>query len=183
VILDAIIGLFVSAFGLLAEGLAFVFGPLLNLIAAGAEAIIGLFVSGFSVGRIQRKKRETKSAASIVGAAVTLILMGMLLWLVVGPKLMNRPITLVAADGHGLPFAAAIIHTDKGDRHERTDNAGNIVIPRFGSPAITVKDPRYIEKRWSKKEIISPLIVERTLLGSGLDSMAEQLLAPVTRDP
>jgi len=85
---------------------------------------------------------------------------------------------LVAEDGHSLPFAALIIHTKDGEQHERTDNAGNIVIPRFSTTSITVKDPRYVEKTWQESEIESELIVGRTILGSGLDSLADKLLKP-----
>ncbi|MDF1862448.1 MAG: hypothetical protein P1U87_19680 [Verrucomicrobiales bacterium] len=178
-ILDAIIGLFVSLFGFLAEGLAMAFVPLLNLIAACLEAVIGIFVSGFSLGRIERKKGAAKSRASAIGGVlVILLVVGLISWLVLFPKVMNRKLTLVAEDGCSLPFAALIIHTEVGDLHERTDNAGNIVVPRFATNAITVKDPRYVEKRWSKSKIESELAVGRTVLGSGLDSLADKLLNP-----
>jgi hypothetical protein len=91
---------------------------------------------------------------------------------------MHRKVTLVAKDGYSLPFAALIVHTDDGDRHERTDNTGNIVIPRFGTHALTIKDPRYIEQRWEKSDIESQLVVGRTMFGSSLDSFANKLLKP-----
>jgi hypothetical protein len=69
-----------------------------------------------------------------------------------------------------------IVHTGDGDQHQRTDNAGNIVIPRFGTNSVTVKDPRYIEKTWAKSEIEAELVVGRTVLGAGLDSLADKLL-------
>ena len=170
-ILDAIIGLFGSLFAALFEGLAAAIVPLINLIAAGIEAVVGLFVSGFSLGRVQRKKGST------VGGIVTLaIILGLIGYLVVAPKVMNRKVTFVAKDGHSLPFAALIVHTNDGDRHERTDNAGRIVIPRFGTHALTIKDPRYVEHTWEKSEIGSELTVGRTVLGSGLDSLADRLL-------
>jgi len=176
-ILDAIIGLFASLFGFIAEGVAMVFVLLINLIAAGIEAVIGIFVSGFSLGRIERKKGNRKSTASAVGGVMTLlVIVGLIGWFVVAPKVMNRKVTLVAEDGHSLPFAALIIHTGDGDQHERTDNAGNIVLPRFGTNAVTVKDPRYVEKTWAKSEIEAELVVGRTVLGAGLDSLAEKLL-------
>lgn len=178
-ILDAIIGLFVSLFGFLAAGVAMAFVPLINLLAAGIEAVVGIFVSGFSLGRIERKKRDSKSPASAIGGIVTLLLiLGLICWFVVAPKIMNREVTLVAEDGHSLPFAALIIHTKSGEQHRRTDNAGNFVIPRFGTTSITMKDPRYVERTWAKSEIESELIVGRTTLGSGLDSLADKLLKP-----
>jgi hypothetical protein len=85
--------------------------PSINLIAAGIEAVIGIFVSGFSLGRIERKKGERNSTASAVGGIITLlIIVGLIGWFVVAPKVMNRKVTLVAEDGHSLPFAALIIH-------------------------------------------------------------------------
>lgn len=176
-ILDAIIALFVSLFGVLVEGVSMAFVPIINLIAAGIEAVIGIFVSGFSLGRIERKRDQPKSKASAIGGILTLlVIVGLVGWFVVAPKVMNRKVTLVAEDGHSLPFAALIVHTGDGDQHQRTDNAGNIVIPRFGTNSVTVKDPRYIEKTWAKSEIEAELVVGRTVLGAGLDSLADKLL-------
>jgi len=181
-ILDVIIGFFVSLFGSLAEGVAIAFVPLINLIAVGIEAVVGIFVSGFSLGRIERKKAGSRSTASAIGGVVMLLfIVGLIGWFIVAPKVMNRKVTLVAEDGHSLPFAALIIHTGDGDQYERTDNAGNIVIPRFGTTSITVKDPRYVEKTWEKSEIESELVVGRTILGSGLDSLADKLLKPAKK--
>jgi hypothetical protein len=107
-----------------------------------------------------------------------LLIVGLIGWFVIAPKIMNREVTLVAEDGHSLPFAALIIHTKSGEKHKRTDNAGSIVIPRFGTTSLMVKDPRYVERTWEKSEIESELIVGRTILGSGLDSLADKLLEP-----
>ncbi|MCF6299281.1 MAG: hypothetical protein L3J01_05315 [Thiomicrorhabdus sp.] len=176
-IIDAIIALFAPLFGLFVEGVAITFVPLINLIAAGIEVVICIFVSGFSLGRIERKKVEPKSPGSAIGGIVTLLLLiGVIGWFVVAPKLLNRKVTFVAEDGHSLPFAALIVHTNSGDQHERTDNAGNVVIPRFSTKSITVKDPRYVEKTWEKSDIELELVVGRTILGSGLDSLANKLL-------
>lgn len=92
------------------------------------------------------------------------------------PKVFHREITLVASDGHSLPYAALIIHSKKEERHERTDGSGTITIPRFGTTALTVKDPRYVLKRWDRQDFESNLTVERTFLGSGLDDLAGRLL-------
>lgn len=176
-ILDAIIGLFVSIVSALSEGLAIAFVPLVNGIAAALEAVIGLFVTGFSLGRIKRNNGEPKSKASAVGSIAALLgIVALIAWLVVGPRVMKQTVTLVAQDGHSLPFAALIVHTSEGDRHLRTDNAGNLVISRFRTTAVTVKDPRYVEKTWPKSEIAARLVVERTVLGTSLDSLADQLL-------
>ena len=118
-ILDAIIALFASLFGVLAEGIAMAFVPLINLIAAGIEAVIGIFVSGFRLGRIEGRKGESKSITSTIGGIVALLVMiGLIGWFVVAPKVMNRKVTLVAEDGHSLPFAALIIHTRDGENRE-----------------------------------------------------------------
>lgn len=176
-ILDAIIGLFFSIFAVLFEGVAVVFVPLINLVIAGIESVVSIFVSGFSLGRIERKKGDRKCTASAVyGATVLLLILILVGWLVIAPKVMNREVTLLAEDGHSLPFAALIIHTESGEQHERTDNAGHIWIPRFATTAVTVNDPRYVEKTWPKSEIESELIVGRTVLGSGLDTLADKLL-------
>lgn len=178
-ILDAIIALFGSIFGFVVDGLAAAFVPLFNLIAAGIEAVVALFVSGFSLGRIQRKQRDGATKGSAIGGLAILIVVGGLIGgFLAAPRVMNRKVTLVAQDGHSLPFAAIIIHTRNGDQHERTDHAGKMVIPRFGTHALTIKDPRYVEQRWEKSEIQPHLTVSRTVLGSGLDSLADRLLKP-----
>lgn len=172
-ILDAIIGLFASVFGFLIEGVAMVVFPLVNLVAAALEFVVGIFVSGFSMGRLERKKGK----ASAIGGVVTLLIIGVsVCWLFIVPKVMNREVTLLAGDGHSLPFASIVIHTTSGDQYKRTDNAGNFLVPRFTTSAITVKDPRYVEKTWSEAELESELVVERTILGSSLDSLADKLL-------
>lgn len=184
-ILDAIIGLFGSLFALLAEGVAAMFVPIVNLIAAGIEALIGLFVAGFSLGRIDRKPTdltkttESKSAGSRFTAISALLIVCVVVGCaVVAPRVFNRKVTFVAQDGQALPFAAVIVHTSSGDRRERTDSAGNLVIPRFTTEACTVKDPRYIERRWTNAELGSEVTVGRTVLGAGLDSLADRLLKP-----
>ncbi|MFN0128337.1 MAG: hypothetical protein ACKV19_16815 [Verrucomicrobiales bacterium] len=148
-------------------------------MAAGIEAMVSLVVSGFSLGRLERKKRDGRSAgSSVAGILALLIILGAIVWFIVVPKVIHRKVTLVAKDGYSLPFAALVVHTENGDQHERTDNAGHIVIPRFGTKALTVKDPRYVERTWKNSEIESELPVERTVLGSGLDRLADRLLKP-----
>ena len=89
-----------------------------------------------------------------------------------------KKVTLVAKDGHSLPYAAVIVHTSMGEDHKRSDNAGNFRILRFFTDRVTVKDPRYVEQTWKKGEIESQLIVRRTVLGSSLDAFKEKLLQP-----
>jgi hypothetical protein len=175
-ILDAIIALFASLSG----GLAITIARLINWLAAGIEAVVCIFVSGFSLGRMEHTTAEpTIHAFFPMGGMLTfLIVMGLLGWLVVTPMVMNRDVTLVADDGHSLPFAALIIRTRDRELHKRTDDVGTLVIPRFTTISISIKDPRYVDKTWSKSEIGSKLVVSRTILGSGLDSIADRFLKP-----
>lgn len=173
-ILDAIIAIFVSLYGLLLGALGLVFIPIANLVAAFIELIVGIFVSGFELGRM--KKREQSRGSTIASVLSLLVILGVVGWLFVIPRVMNRKVTLVADDGHSLPFAALVIHTDGGDHHKRTDNAGKISIPRFATKAVTIKDPRYVENTWQRSEIGPELVVGRTLLGSSLDSLADRIL-------
>jgi hypothetical protein len=178
-ILDTIIGVFVSLFTLLVEGLTGILLALGNLLATGIEALVGIFISGFRLRRFDRKRIPSHSGLHAPGGVLTLlVLIALTVWLFVLPPVTTRKITLIAKDGHTLPFAALIIHTKAGDRHDRTDNAGRIVIPRFGVHALTIKDPRYVEKTWQKSEIEQKLTVSRTRLGAGLDTLTGRLLKP-----
>lgn len=174
-ILDALIALI----GSVLSGLFGLAGAVVNLFAALIELIVGLFVPDFSLGRVKRrsaKDRAPRSRAAVLGPVLAFFLL--LAVFLVGPKILNRKITLVAEDGHSLPFAAMIIHLGKEDRHQRTDNAGNIEVPRFGTKAVSLKDPRYVSRTWDRAELSSPLVVERTMVGSALDSLTDRLLKP-----
>ncbi len=179
VILDAIIAIFVSLFAALSATAAVAVVPAVNFGAFILEGIVGLFVSGFAVGRLSHPGSPTRSPVMIFfGIFVLLAVLGVVAWLAVAPVVMNRTVTLRAVDGHSLPFAELTIQTKKMEFSRRTDSAGNISIPRFGVQSLAVKDPRYIEKSWLGKEIEPVLVVERTVLGSGLDKIAEKLLRP-----
>lgn len=179
-ILDSIIAFFVSLFEMLVGAVGVVMVPLVNLGAAFVELIVGLFVSGFTLGRVERKDR---SRASSLASVLTLLgVVGVVGWLFVVPKVMNRKVTLVGEDGHSLPFAALIVHTNGGDEHKRTDNAGNFSIPRFATKAVSIKDPRYVENTWERSTIGSQLVVGRTILGSGLDSVVDRFLKPAKKE-
>jgi ABC-type transport system involved in multi-copper enzyme maturation permease subunit len=179
VILDAIIAIFVSLFAALSATAAVAFVPVVNFGAFILEAIVGLFVSGFAVGRMSHPGSTTRSpVTTLLGLFALLAVLGVIAWLAVAPVMINRTVTLRAVDGHSLPFAELTIQTKQMELSRRTDSAGNISIPRFGVKSLTVKDPRYIEKSWLGKEIESVLVVERTVLGSGLDKIAEKLLRP-----
>lgn len=172
--LDTLVALIGSFIALIVEGVSLVVIPLINIILAGIEAVLSIFFSSVSLGRVPRKERASKSSVS--GIVIFLVFIGVVLWVSVVPIIVNRSITLVAKDGHSLPFAAVIIHSGDTQVHKRTDNAGNLVIPRFGTDAVTVKDPRYVEHTWKVSEIEQQIVVERSLLGAGIDSIAGRLL-------
>jgi amino acid transporter len=188
-ILDGIVGLFaglVEVVVLLVVGMVEATILFINLGAAAVELVAGLFVSGFTLGRLKRKKKEKESdearrlspteiRLAIAGGIIAVLIVA---WTVLAPQVLNRKLSLVAEDGHSLPFAAVVLHTSHGDEHRRTDNAGNIVVTRFSTNAITIKDPRYVEQTWKDDEFNSPLVVRRTVLGSGLDVLAGKLLSP-----
>lgn len=174
-ILDAIAVFFAALVEALAGAVMVVIVPVANLGLLVAEAVVGLFVAGFQLGRLGARK---PGKASLVMSVVFLGLVG---WFFLGPILLNRNLALVAPDGHSLPFAALVVQTKDGVLHMRTDKAGNATIPRFGLVAVTVKDPRYVEKTWERDEIGPQMEVQRTLLGSGLDALAGELLKPADR--
>lgn len=170
-ILDAIIAIF----ALLLDALVGVAVPCVNLVLCGIETIAGLFVAGFELGRWKPKRRQ---GPSVGGRLVLALLLGGLVWFLAVPRITNRTITLVAEDGHSLPFAALILHSSDGDDHRRTDRAGKVRVPRFRTKRITVKDPRYVEETWEFGNVGKELLVRRTVLGSGLDSLADHLMKP-----
>ncbi len=178
-ILDAVIAFFVMLF----EALCSVAVPCVNLSFALVEMVAGLFVPGFQLGRWERKGRRSSGAAAKVRSAVALIALLAILWLLVSPKVMNRSITLVAEDGHSLPFAALIVHSIHQDDHRRTDRTGKVRVPRFKTKGITVKDPRYVEETWGFEKVGKELVVRRTVLGSSLDSLADQWMKPESDRP
>lgn len=71
-ILDAIMGFLVSLFGFFAERVAMVFLPLINWIAVGIEPLAVIFFTGCSLGRIARKKGDSKSTTSAIASIMTL---------------------------------------------------------------------------------------------------------------
>jgi len=173
-ILDDIIAALVGIFQALFEGVAIMIEPLVNLIAAGIEAVVGLFVSGFELGRMKRKKPRSRGS-TITGLLTLLMLVSIFGWFFVVPKVMNRTVTFIATDGHSLTYAGLMIHTKDGAKHQRTDSSGEIVIPRFTTKSITINDARYVEQTWERAEIGPTLTVQRSVLGSGLDKLSDRL--------
>lgn len=192
-ILDELIVLFVTIICSLVEGMIGASVVVINLIAGLIELIVGLFIAGFKLGRLEPPARDhepdedhPRYKQTWVSPRKSLIIMfsllGVIGCLIAGPSLMKRKVTLLAEDGHTLPFAALIIHTRDGDQRQHTDVAGKVHIPRFTTTALTVNDPRYMGKTWQKSEIGSELTVGRTILGSSLDAVAGRLLKPSSKD-
>lgn len=171
-ILDAIIAFVAGLLALVAGAVVVPVVALVNLLAAGLELVIGVFVSGFELGRLSRPGRSGALASGIV-LLVVVAVVGVLLYL-----RGDREVTLVAEDGHSLPLAAVVVETGQGEEHQRSDASGHITVPRFGLRSVTIKDPRYVERTWSRREIGTTLVVERTVLGGALDRAAEFLLKP-----
>lgn len=176
-ILDDIIAALVALFQTLIEGAILVIESLVNLIAWGIEGLVSLFISDFHMGRM-RRKRERPRGSAIAGFSILAVILVLVCWLFVLPKVMNQTVTFVAKDGQSLTYAGVIIHTNKEDRHRRTNRSGEIRIPRFATKAITIKDARYVEQRWEKSEIEDTLTVRRSVLGSSLDILSERLRRP-----
>jgi len=175
-ILDDLIAALVALVELLVEGITFVIEPLVNLIAAGIEAVVGLVIPGFRTGRM--KKRKPRRGAILAGLTLITVIGLACGWAIFGPKILNRTVTFVAEDGHSLTYAGVIVHTAKEDRHRRTNRQGELRIPRFATRALTLKDARYVGQRWEKSEIQDTLTARRTLMGSGLDRLADRLRRP-----
>ncbi|MEM7698372.1 MAG: hypothetical protein AAF236_08220 [Verrucomicrobiota bacterium] len=178
-ILDTIIVFLISIFSATASAVSLICVPIVNLLLAGIEMLVSLFISGFKLGRLSRRKRERRPAIQqIMGLVPVIAVLGAIAWLVIWPQVGSRRITLLAPDGHTLPLTGVVVETDSSDQHIRSDNSGGISIPRFSTRAVEINDPRYVSKRWESEDIGPELIVERTLLGSGLDRFAGELLKP-----
>ena len=167
-------GFFIAAFAVVAIPVIF----LINAVSALIEFIVGIFSDGFTIPRIQRKKKERSKIERLAGWALFVVILGTVFWVIAWPRFSQREITIVAADGYVAPLASLIIEKGEGHERSRTDTEGKVTIPRFGVTALVVKDARYVEKKWLSSEIDDELSVERTVLGSGLDFLKDQLLKP-----
>lgn len=197
-IIDEIIALFFSIFeglfGFLFEGFALLFGSIINLFILFIELIVGIFITGFTMKKVKPYKRKKKnedyndynhqkdakdtdtSKYSLV--IIITVLVGLF---VVRPYFNNmsyQDVTFVATDGHSLPFASVVIYRDGTQKHKRTKNDGSLKIEKSGLEKIVLNDKRYKETTWLPNELNDILVVKRTLLGSGLDKLANKLLKP-----
>ena len=186
-ILDDILVFIFEIICLLVEGVITASVGIINLLAGLAEIIIGLFITGFKLGRIKRPEAnevsDTESSTSPakptwlpprVSLIIFSVLLGLVIFALAAEATMNRKITLLAKDGHTLPFAILIVHTKNGHQHALTDKTGNVRIPRFSTTALTVNDPRYLAQTWQESEITRELTVGRTLLGTSFDHLSDR---------
>lgn len=186
-ILDDIIVFIFEIICLLVEGVITVSVGIINLFALALEAIIGLFITGFKLRRIERPERNEAQATGPAAARakptwlpprvsliVFFVAFGLVIFALAAESTMNRKITLLAKDGHTLPFAILIVHTKDGQYHKLTNKSGNVRIPRFSTTALTVNDPRYVSQTWQESEITRELTVGRSLLGTSLDHLSDR---------
>lgn len=174
-ILDALIALVASIVALIMDVVLTLLFSVFNFGAVVIEGIVGLFGASLQLSRIRQRERKSSLAMMIPAMILVLGLLGWLGW----SKLLHRDHTLVAEDGHSLPFAAVVIHKGDEDLHRRTDHSGHIRTPRFGITGITLKDPRYVVHTWKTPDIPQTFVARRTILGGGLDKVANRLLQPL----
>lgn len=177
-IVDDIIAFFV---GLVEVAVGFVAAVifLINGIAALLEFVLGLFINGIVIGRIKQPGRKEGREVSLVGPAITwVMILVAVFYFFAWPKLIERELQIITSDGR--PVTLALIEFEKNDSLERlrTNLSGEIKLPRFGLERVTMKDSRYVEKEWRGEALDMELIVERTVLGAGLDSLKDKLLKP-----
>lgn len=183
-IFDAIVDAVMNLIELLIEGAVQIIEPAINAMVALVEWVVGLFFSGYSMRRLDRKKRprvgkkEVSPLAGTITLLITILIVGGLLFV---PKLLNREHTFVAGDGHAVRYAALVVREDGEDRHVRTDRSGTIELSRFGTDSVTIKDPRYVEQTWAFEGLERNVTVKRTVVGSALDSFADRLLKAVEK--
>ena len=176
-----IIDAFIAAIALVFEPILFIIIYLLagavNLLLGLLELTIGLFIHGFSLKRIpkrdwKREKLENKPPSkyriwgSLCVLAVIILLMSFL-------KFKDKEVHFVATDGNSLPYAEIVITTNNEVIKKRTSISGKIEVPRFGLVSLKINDPRYKDQTWTGEEIKSELVVKRSLIGSGLDTVVD----------
>lgn len=189
-IIAVFFSIFESLFGFLFEGIALFFSTIINLFILLIELIVGLFITGFTMKKVKpykRKKkkeeyneynqqRETRNANKTGGFIILALIVGFFIVKPMITTLSYKDITFVAKDGHSLPFASVVIYRDGTVEHKRTKNDGSLRIEKSGLEKVVLNDKRYVEKTWLESELDDTLVVNRTLLGSGLDVLAKKLL-------
>ena len=185
-ILDELIALIFSFFGLILEGFSVIFVVIINGFAYIIEFIMLLFVSDFSLGRAKKYKHHKNSANTSeyhqnqtdagFGKYFPIVIIVLVVIFFTFNHYKTRTITIVAEDGHSLPFASIVIYQGEKILHARTKNDGSITIPRFGVDKVVINDKRYESKTWESDKIKDILTVKRSLLGKGVDIIASKLL-------
>lgn len=89
-----------------------------------------------------------------------------------------QDVSFVAKDGHSLPFASVVVYRNGEAEYKRTKNDGSLRIEKKGLEKIVINDKRYVKTTWQASELEDVLLVKRTILGSGLDILANKLLQP-----
>jgi len=172
-IFDAVISLFSLVVDFIAGLLIAATFPIVNAVFALIELVVGLFTSAFSLPRLDRATaKDSSKAKAIVSAIVTATIVFSWAWF----SYKDRTVTLTGADGHTLPFASVIVTADGQIAHTRTDESGNLDIPRFGHISLTVKDARYSELTLTNDSISRVVVVERTSVGGFLDETANFMI-------
>lgn len=182
-ILDEIIAFIAVLFRPAVAIVALPFVLLINGVLALVEFILSFFFDGIELRRVSSKKKDRSARSTFFGSRCSLILVaGLIAMLWLWPKLTKREVTILVDDGY--PVVIALMEYKKGDFTEqlRTDKVGTVRVPRFGLETLRIKDPRYVSKAWSSQDLEGELIVQRTVLGSGLDKMKDFLLKPAANN-
>ncbi len=178
---DLLALLFGSLLAPVFEVFSLVIQAVVNVIVFMIEVTIRLFVKGFNLPRVnykRNKNEETSAETKAKDKISSLILVGVMVCGVLISVISSKSLTLVAKDGHVLPYAAVMVIESGKEKHKRTDKDGSVSVSRFNLESQTIKDSRYVEQTWESSSITEPLVVRRTILGSGLDIIARKLLKP-----
>ena len=176
-ILDAIVT-FLAVF---AELFFAFFTGLLNLLIILLELIIRMFNKSYTLNKIPKKSFRHKSEDENTDESAppqrfgrgSIIALVVILIVILTVEFKDKEIHFLATDGNSLPYAEIVITTNNEVIKKRTSISGKIEVPRFGLISLKVKDPRYKDQTWSGEEIKSELVVKRSLIGSGLDSVVD----------
>jgi hypothetical protein len=189
-IIDELIALVFSFFGILIEGIAGFFTLIINLFALLIEFILALFITDFSMGRVKGyKRKKTENADSNIPESFldsrwlmpVLVVTGVVGYFAF-QNLSTRNITFIADDGHSLPFASVVVYKGDKPNHRRTLNDGSLKISRFGIDKIVLNDKRYKAQTWRDDEFEEILTVKRSFIGKSVDALAHKFLQKIKKD-
>ena len=182
-IIDELIAVIFSFFGMLLEAMSGLFVLIINSFAFLIEVIMTFFITDFSLGRAKKYQRNKASGNELEGSLPRHVMPVLFVVTVVSmisyQSFMKRSITFVADDGHSLPFASVVIYQGDEMLHKRTKNDGSLEMARFGIDKIVINDKRYKKQSWQGDDIEDILIVKRSMLGRGVDALAKKLLLKI----